>query len=274
MRFWAKDGLMFKVDSSIPFNGGKMAFKVGLKCRVLLCGVVIALLGGFSVRRAQATWPAAEQSYSATKPSNGGTIAGKILYSGKPVKPKTFPVTQDVSACGKIKEVDPVKMEGGGVAEAVVWIDDINSGKAFDFAEPALDQKKCEFVPHIVLMQPGTLKVTSSDPASHNIHVFSSANREVNQVMPPQGAPVEVTLARPDQVKIVCEIHKWMSAYVVVAKNPYYVLSGTGGAYSLGDVPPGKYHIKVWQETLGTQTQEVTVEAGKTAAVDITLGSK
>ena len=162
----------------------------------------------------------------------------------------------------------------GGVAEAVVWLDDITSGKAFNFPEPALNQKNCDFAPHVLLMQPGTLKVLSSDAASHNIHVFSSANREVNQVMPPQGSPVEVTLARPDQVKILCEIHKWMSAYIFVVKNPYYVLSGIGGAYALSDVPAGKYHVKVWQESLGTQTQEVTVETGKMVTINFNLGSK
>ncbi len=86
--------------------------------------------------------------------------------------------------------------------------------------------------------------------------------------------PIEVTLMRPDQALIRCEIHKWMQGVVIVAKNPYYAVSGAGGAYTLTDVPPGKYQIKVWQETLGTQTQEVTVETGKTATVSFNLGSK
>ena len=166
------------------------------------------------------------------------------------------------------------QVSGGGTIAGKILYNDITSGKAFNFPEPALNQKNCDFAPHVLLMQPGTLKVLSSDAASHNIHVFSSANREVNQVMPPQGSPVEVTLARPDQVKILCEIHKWMSAYIFVVKNPYYVLSGIGGAFALSDVPAGKYHVKVWQESLGTQTQEVTVETGKMVTINFNLGSK
>jgi hypothetical protein len=242
---------------------------------ILLCLTMIPILLimlGFS--HAHAAVPDPADGYTVTSVPTGGMISGKILYSGKPIRPKTFPVTQDVSTCGKSVEVYSANVEGGGVAEAVVWLDDINSGKAFHFSAPVMDQKKCEFVPHVVLMQPGSLKVTSSDPISHNIHIFPTANREVNQVMPPQGSPLDVTLARPDQVKVLCEIHKWMSAWMIVAKNPYYVLSGGGGAYELGDVPPGKYHLKVWQEALGTQMQEVTVEAGKTTAINFTLGSK
>jgi hypothetical protein len=241
----------------------------------LLClAMMPILLVGLGSRHTRAAVPAPADGYAVTQVAAGGTISGKILYNGKPVRPKTFPVTQDVSVCGKSKDVYPVIVDGGGVSEAVVWLDDINSGKAYQFAAPVMDQKKCEFVPHVLVMQPGTLKMTSSDPASHNVHVFPSANREVNQVMPPQGGALEITLARPDQVKILCEIHKWMSATVIVAKNPYYVVSGSGGAYELKDVPPGKYHLKVWQESLGTQAQEVTVEAGKSAAINFNLGSK
>lgn len=250
-----------------------MTDRRNVRILALLGAVILTLLPALLPRRARAASPDAA-GYSVTQVSGGGTIAGKILYNGKPIRPKHFPVTQDVSVCGKAKEIYPAKVGEGGVAEAVVWLDDITSGKAFNFPEPALNQKNCDFAPHVLLMQPGTLKVLSSDAASHNIHVFSSANREVNQVMPPQGSPVEVTLARPDQVKILCEIHKWMSAYIFVVKNPYYVLSGMGGAYALSDVPAGKYHVKVWQESLGTQTQEVTVETGKMVTINFNLGSK
>jgi carboxypeptidase family protein len=240
----------------------------------LLAGVWLILLPSFISDGVGAVLAAAPAGYTVTQVSGGGTVAGKILYSGKPIRPKQFPVTQDMSACGKTKEVYPVKVEQGGVADAVVWLDDITSGKAFNFPAPETDQTHCEFVPHVVLMQPGVMKIRNGDFCSHNIHVFSSSNREVNQSSPPKTDPIEVSLMHPDQALIRCEIHKWMQGVVIVAKNPYYVLSGAGGAYTLTDVPPGKYHIKVWQENLSTQTQEVTVEAGKTATVTFNLGSK
>jgi carboxypeptidase family protein len=126
----------------------------------------------------------------------------------------------------------------------------------------------------VLLIQAGAVKILDTDLCSHTVHVFSSANREVNLNVPPETGPTEFALTRSDRALVRCEIHKWMEGYVIVAKNAYYVVSGAGGAYTLTDVPPGKYHIKVWQETLGTQTQEVTVEAGKTATVSFNLGSK
>src|SRR5947209_7515933 len=151
--------------------------------------------------------------------STTGAISGRILYNGKPVLPKRFTVTSDTSVCGTTKEIYPVSIEEGGIADAVVWIDDITSGKTFDFPSPLLDQKKCSFVPHILLMKGGALKLGNNDLGLHNIHITSYANREANKAMPPGTGTQEITLARADLVRVRCDVHKWMSSYVVVAKN-------------------------------------------------------
>lgn len=202
--------------------------------------------------------------------SVAGTISGRILYTGKPVLPKRYSVTSDTAICGTVKEVYPVKIEQGGIADAVVWIDDITSGKAFDFPSPLIDQKKCAFVPHVLVMKPGELRMGNTDLCMHNIHVISYANREVNKAIPPGAAAQEITLARSDRVTVRCDVHKWMSSYVIVAKNPYYVVSGAGGKFRLEGVPAGHYHLKVWQESLGELDQEITVEAPKTTETSFT----
>jgi hypothetical protein len=206
--------------------------------------------------------------------SDAGTISGRILYSGKPVLPKRFTVTSDTSVCGTTKEVYPVRIEEGGIADAVVWIDDITSGKAFNFPSPMIDQKKCEFVPHVLVMKGGELKLGNTDLCLHNIHVITYANREANKAIPPGAAPQEITLARADRVTVRCDVHKWMNSYVVVAKNPYYVISGAGGKFRLEGIPAGHYHLKVWQESLGELDQEITVEPAKSAETSFTYRAK
>jgi hypothetical protein len=206
--------------------------------------------------------------------STAGVISGRILYSGKPVLPKRFTVTSDTSVCGNTKEIYPVRIEEGGIADAVVWIDDIASGKAFDFPSPLIDQKKCSFVPHILLMKGGALKLGNTDLCLHNIHVTSYANREVNKAMPPGTGTQEITLARADRVTVRCDVHKWMNSYVVVAKNPYYVISGAGGKFRIEGVPAGHYHLKVWQESLGELDEEITVESAKSTETSFTYQAK
>ena len=216
--------------------------------------------------------PTASSSYvvRTVEESVTGTISGRILYNGKPVLPKRFTVTSDTSICGNTKEVYPVRIEGGGIADAVVWIDDITNGKAFNFPSPLIDQKKCSFVPHVLLMKGGELKLGNTDLCMHNIHVTSFANREANKAIPPGAAPQEITLARADRITVRCDVHKWMSSYVVVAKNPYYVITGAGGSFRLEGVPAGHYHLKVWQESLGELDQEITVEPAKRTEASFT----
>ena len=114
-----------------------------------------------------------------------------------------------------------------------------------------------------LLMKGGELKLGNTDLCMHNIHVTSFANREANKAIPPGAAPQEITLSRADRITVRCDVHKWMSSYVVVAKNPYYVITGAGGSFRLEGVPAGHYHLKVWQESLGELDQEITVEPAK-----------
>jgi len=241
-------------------------------------GVAATVMVGLSAiawlapRKAHAGPPQGESVPGYTVQSGpGGTISGKILYAGPPVHPKRVNVTQDSETCGNMKEILAVQLKDGGVVDAVVWLDDVSHGKAFALPASSLDQKGCMFMPHVVLMAPGQLKITNSDAAAHNVHLFSKSNRAFNQVMPQGSDPLSVPLFRPDTVIVRCDVHTWMQGHIIVAKNPYYALSGSGGSFTLTDVPPGTYHLKVWQETLGTQEQTVTVQAGQTANANFTL---
>ena len=57
----------------------------------------------------------------------------------------------------------------------------------------------------------------------------------------------------------------------MIAKNPYYAISGKGGKFTLDGVPEGHYHLKVWSESLGESEQDIVVEAGKSTRADFTL---
>jgi hypothetical protein len=64
-----------------------------------------------------------------------------------------------------------------------------------------------------------------------------------------------------------------MSGYMVVVKGPYAV-SDAKGSYKIQDLPPGNYTLTAWQETYGTQTQKITVTAGKPATANFTFKAK
>jgi hypothetical protein len=74
-------------------------------------------------------------------------------------------------------------------------------------------------------------------------------------------------------VKIVCEVHPWMSAYIHVTEHPYHAVTDIYGEYEIRDVPPGSYRLKVWHESLGVQERQVEVKGGTPSRVDFTLSS-
>ena len=123
-------------------------------------------------------------------------------------------------------------------------------------------------MPHVTLMQPGELKVETKDPISHNVHTFADFNRNVNLSLNQVVQSATISLMRPERVNVRCDLHGWMNAFVVVANNPYYAVTRGSGEFELDQVPPGRYYLKVWQETLGEMEKEIVVEAGKPTAVE------
>ena len=216
----------------------------------------------------------AAAAYQVEAVANGGSIEGRILLNGKPIPPRPVLVNQDVSVCGSHRLVYPVKLDGNGIEDAVVWIDDIHQGKAYDFPPAVLDQQKCTYEPHIVVMQPGDLTVKTDDPVPHNVHSYSEANRTYNESMNPLNREMALHFARPERISLKCDLHGWMLAFVIVAANPYYTVTKEKGAFELRDVPPGTYQLKVWQETLGEATQSITVATGETTKVILHLNSQ
>jgi len=203
----------------------------------------------------------------------GSVVEGRVQLLGAPPPPKRIQVAQDVDVCGTTREVYPVRVENGGVDDAVVWIDDIQRGKAFSFPPAQIDQKNCTYLPHVVLMQVGDVSITSQDPIPHSVHTHAQHHRDYNESMSSLQSDISLTFLQPDVISVRCDLHGWMQAYVVVAKNPYYAISENGGKYKLDGVPMGHYRLKVWSESLGASEQEIIVEAGKPTRADFILKS-
>jgi hypothetical protein len=209
-------------------------------------------------------------AYEAVEVKNGGIIAGKVAFSGRPPAPKVIQVDQHREVCGKTQEIYEVEVKDGGLKNAVVTIVGVKKGKKFDFPEAVLDQRGCVYTPHIVLAAPGKLTVLNSDPISHCVHTYPTKNDSVNTIMTKRKRKISITLTSPETIPVMCDEYGYMRAFIVVAQHPYYAVTDEAGTFQLRDVPPGTYTLEVWHEKLGKQQQQVTVEAGKTAAVELT----
>ncbi len=213
-------------------------------------------------------------SYEEVKVEGGGAIAGKIIYKGDVPMRKIIP-TKDQEVCGGIRDVPLVKAGlGGGVAEAIVYLKDMAKGKKWDKPKksPVLDNRKCNFTPHVQVIPAGmNVSIHNSDPVLHNTHGFLIKATVFNVAMPKQGMQVEKLLRKPGIVRVECDAHGWMLAWIYVADNPYYAVTGKDGSFAIRDVPPGQYTMVVWQEHTGATEVPVTVKAKETASVPVEI---
>jgi hypothetical protein len=206
--------------------------------------------------------------------AGGGTIEGKVTYTGLVPMRKIIP-TKDQDVCGGIRDEPQVLVgPGGGVGEAIVYLKDVTKGKKWDKPKksPVLDNVKCRFEPHVQVIPAGmNVAIHNSDPVLHNTHGFLIKATVFNVAMPKQGMSVEKLLRRPGMVRVECDAHGWMLAWIYVADNPYHAVTGRDGTFRITDVPPGQYTMVVWQEYTGEQEVPVTVKAKETATVPVQI---
>lgn len=218
--------------------------------------------------------PASPTGYMVAAVTDGGSIMGTVRVTGDVPAAEVVEVNKDNNVCGSEKKMHDVQVgEGGVLANAVVWLDDIKQGKDWaDNKAGEVDQKACDYTPHFQVLAPGaSLEVINSDPILHNIHAYAGDETLFNIAQPIQGMKTKKTVEKSGPVHLKCDVHSWMSAYVFVAANPYFAITGSDGSYTLGDVPPGTYAVKVWHGKFGEKSGTATVDASGSITVDFEL---
>jgi plastocyanin len=194
--------------------------------------------------------------------ARAASITGKVVFSGTVPAPKKVEVTIDQYVCGKEKDAgDLVVSPQKEIRNAVVWIENAPTGPGApaQAAKVEMDQNGCVFIPRVVVVPAGgTVDFLNSDRLLHNIHATPKLNVSFNRTQP-KSRTIPVTFAKPEIVKINCDLHSWMVGWVVVAANPYYAITGADGTFSFDNLPPGQYKLQIWQERLGMQQASVTV---------------
>lgn len=228
-------------------------------------------------------WTAQARAYDAGPVADGGSISGTVKYKGTPPAPTKLDVNKDVEVCGKGGDKTSRELvvgPDGGVQYAVVSIPGISKGKPFPEAKPTLDQKGCEYMPHITVVQAGgEVEVLNSDGILHNIHSYPQENKNtpVNVAQPKFKKSIVIKgdgIKDPERIKLACDVHGWMQGWLIVENNPYLAITDPTGAFKLTDVPPGDYEITVWHEKLGEAKQKVTVKAGADTVANFELAGK
>jgi hypothetical protein len=207
----------------------------------------------------------------------GGTIRGTVRFTGPALEQKKFPVTVDHSVCGKEKDAEDIVLSPQkGIRNVVVSLQPPPPGARWPVPLPMvqMDQEQCVFVPRVVVVPAGgTVEFLNSDRLLHNLHSASKGNPIFNRTQP-RGRTIPIVLKELEIIRVNCDLHPWMRAWVVVADHPFYAVTNDQGEFRLDNVPPGEYTLQLWQESLGTVTKDVTVREVPTTTVTVEMSTK
>jgi plastocyanin len=185
---------------------------------------------------------------SATAAANGGNVRVEIK------DPKGAPVPDAVASLRPLDTTPPLAPP----ADPVIIV-----------------QTGEEFEPYVTAIVVGT-RVTfpNRDKVQHHVYSFSKA-KKFDLPLYRGEAREAVLFDQPGVVSLGCNIHDWMSAYIVVLPTPYFAKSGADGIVALKAIPAGRYQLEVWHPRIKSVSQrEVTVAAQDTATqvIAVTLG--
>lgn len=211
-----------------------------------------------------------------------GTLTGKISFSG--VKPAASKIKMNADPkcvkmhVGKDVVAEAVVINGNGTLKNVFVY--VKSGLSGKFPLPAnavtFDQQGCTYHPHVLGMMVGQkLEVKNSDPTLHNVHSLAKNTKGFNVAQPKQGMKMTQSFEKPEvMVKVKCEVHSWMSAYIGVLDHPFFAVSDDKGAFTIKNLPAGDYELEAWHEKYGTQTLKVKVGASDSKTADFSFTGK
>ncbi len=207
-----------------------------------------------------------------------GSIAGTVGFSGTAPKPTKLDRKSD-PICAKTEKMDEtvtVSKDGKALANVVVRISKNAPAGAKAPATPiTIDQHECTYSPRVqAAMEGQKIQIKNSDGTLHNVHAYAGTKTLFNQAQPPKSKDIEKDAKGGDVIKLKCDVHPWMTSYIVVSKHPYFAVTDADGKFEIKDVPAGTYTVEAWHEKLGTQTAEITVAEGAAADPKLTFSDK
>ncbi len=194
----------------------------------------------------------------------GGSIRGRVELRRAAAPPERRPNVADLGSPAAVRDISDR-------LTSVVYMEDAPKTPAVVPGHVVLDQRDERFVPHVLAVTTGTVvDFPNSDRIFHNVFSLSKT-RPFDLGRYAAGRSKAVTFDRPGIVRVFCDIHSHMNAFILVFNHPFFALTDMDGRYRIDNVPPGTYNLVAWNEGVSSGPQAVVVPEGGEAELDFAL---
>jgi len=195
-----------------------------------------------------------------------GSIRGRVELRVSPAQYDGRPLVAELGM--------PAAREAFDRRRSVVYLETAPQ-PALDAPTPrraVLDQRNETFVPYVLAVTVGSVvEFPNSDRTYHNVFSLSKAKRfDLGRY--PRGQSRSVRFDQPGIVRVFCEIHSHMSAWILVFAHPYFGVTDGEARYRIDGVPPGTYTLALWNDGAVRVRREVRVGAdGESVEADMAV---
>jgi plastocyanin len=225
---------------------------------VVSAAVVLLPLGAVA-------WVMSAQGAVTVAAARPGTIRGRVELRRVAAPAERRPSVGELGT--------PAGRDVPDLLRSVVYLESAPRG-AFETSEgghAVMDQRNESFVPHVLAITTGTIvDFPNSDKFYHNVFSLSKV-KTFDLGRYAAGHSREVRFDRPGIVRVFCDIHSHMNAFILVFSHPFFALTEADGRYHIDNVPAGTYGVIAWNEGTPSETKSVTVPDGGVAELDFLI---
>lgn len=214
----------------------------------------------------------------AAQDADEATLAGRVTIRGEIPKRRKIKTTADPKCAsmhpGDLLTDDFVIDAAGNVQYAFIYVKEGLGEQKFAVPKTpvVMEQKGCRFEPHVTGIMVGQeLMFRNQDELMHIVHVIPKNNREFGFSQAKRGEERPKVFTAPETIRLFCDVHPWMVAWLHVLPHPLHAVTGPDGKYKLKGLPPGKYTIEAWHDGYKAVTQEIEVKAKESRTLNFEL---
>jgi hypothetical protein len=217
----------------------------------------------------------ADVESEAAAPVTRGTLRGHVRVMGAVpandvIRMNADPMCRKATGGQHIADEAVIAASDGSLANVFVELVGTFPDTPVPTEPVSVDQRACMYSPRVVGLRAGqALQVRNSDDWLHNVHGVSTDRDSFNVSQPMSGMVNTFHPRDAGILRLKCDVHTWMVAFVGVVNHPYFAVTGADGAFVLHDVPEGTYELRAWHEQLGTISSHVRVDGSQEANVEM-----